>query len=81
LGDEEKLKADPVQHLFDVYVEINKLASEEGGKGEQIHEEAREFFKGMEDGVQENLVEWERFRSLSIEKYKETYARLNVHFD
>ena len=80
-GDEEKLKADPVQHLFDVYVEINKLASEEGGKGEQIHEEAREFFKGMEDGVQENLVEWERFRSLSIEKYKETYARLNVHFD
>lgn len=79
-GDEEKLKADPVQHLFDVYVEINKLASEEEG-GEAIHDEAREFFKGMEDGRPENLVEWARFRDLSIEKYKETYARLNVHFD
>ena len=80
-GDEQKLQENPVQHLFDVYVEINKLASEEGGKGEQIHEEAREFFKGMEDGKEENLLEWERFRNLSIEKYKETYARLNVHFD
>ncbi|WFD27128.1 arginine--tRNA ligase [Malassezia nana] len=79
-GDEEKLKADPVQHLFDVYVEINKLASEEEG-GEAIHDAAREFFKGMEDGRAENLVEWARFRDLSIEKYKETYARLNVHFD
>ena len=80
-GDEQKLQENPVQHLFDVYVEINKLASEEGGKGEQIHDEAREFFKGMEDGKEENLLEWERFRDLSIEKYKETYARLNVHFD
>ena len=80
-GDEKKLQENPVQHLFDVYVEINKLASEEGGKGEQIHDEAREFFKGMEDGKEENLLEWERFRNLSIEKYKETYARLNVHFD
>lgn len=80
-GDEAKLQADPVQHLFDVYVEINKLASEEGGAGEAIHDEAREFFKGMENGKPENLVEWARFRELSIEKYKETYARLNVHFD
>lgn len=80
-GNEQKLQENPVQHLFDVYVEINKLASEEGGKGEQIHDEAREFFKGMEDGKEENLLEWERFRNLSIEKYKETYARLNVHFD
>mgnify|MGYP001759616710 FL=1 len=80
-GDEAKLQADPVQHLFDVYVEINKLASEEGGQGEAIHDEAREFFKGMEDGKPENLVEWAWFRDLSIEKYKETYARLNVHFD
>ncbi|KAL4401224.1 arginyl-tRNA synthetase [Malassezia pachydermatis] len=79
-GDEAKLKADPVQHLFDVYVEINRLASE-GEEGEKIHEAAREFFKGMEEGKEENLTEWRRFRELSIEKYKETYARLNVHFD
>jgi arginyl-tRNA synthetase len=78
-GSDEELAKDAVQHLFHVYVKINQLA--EGPDGEKIHEEARAFFKGMEDGVQENLVEWDKFRSLSIEKYKETYERLNIHFD
>ena len=78
-GSDEELAKDAVQHLFHVYVKINQLA--EGPDGEKIHEEARAFFKGMEDGVPENLVEWEKFRNLSIEKYKETYERLNIHFD
>ena len=79
-GDEEKLKTDAVQHLFDVYVQINRLA-EDGEQGEKIHDEARAFFKGMEDGKPENLTEWEKFRSLSIQQYEKTYGRLNVHFD
>lgn len=79
-GNEEELKKDAVQHLFDVYVQINRLA-EEPGSGEAIHEEARRFFKGMEDGVPENLTEWEMFRNLSIKKYEETYQRLNIRFD
>lgn len=35
----------------------------------------------MEDGDEEALALWRRFRDLSIVKYKETYARLNVAFD
>jgi len=35
----------------------------------------------MEEGEKEAIDLWTRFRLLSIEKYKETYARLNVHFD
>jgi arginyl-tRNA synthetase len=35
----------------------------------------------MEDGDPEALKLWKRFRDLSIEKYKETYARLNIQFD
>lgn len=79
-GSEEELAKDAVQHLYNVYVQINRLA-EEGAEGEQIHEEARAFFKGMEEGRQENLVEWEKFRNLSIKQYEKTYERLNVHFD
>ncbi|WFD44422.1 arginine--tRNA ligase [Malassezia psittaci] len=79
-GDEEKLKTDAVKHLYDVYVQINRLA-EDGEDGEKIHEEARMFFKGMEDGKKENLLEWEKFRNISIEQYAKTYDRLNVHFD
>ncbi|WFC96019.1 arginine--tRNA ligase [Malassezia brasiliensis] len=79
-GSEEELKKDAVQHLYNVYVEINRLA-EDGAEGEKIHEEARAFFKGMEDGKEENLVEWAKFRDLSIQQYEKTYDRLNVHFD
>ena len=35
----------------------------------------------MEDGDAEAVGLWKHFRDLSIVKYKETYARLNVHFD
>lgn len=44
-------------------------------------EKARRYFKSMEDGDKDALALWSRFRDLSIEKYKETYARLNIDFD
>ncbi|EZF33202.1 arginine-tRNA ligase [Trichophyton interdigitale H6] len=44
-------------------------------------EKARRYFKSMEDGDEKALELWRRFRDLSIEKYKQTYARLNIDFD
>ncbi|KAH8198146.1 hypothetical protein TruAng_007679 [Truncatella angustata] len=44
-------------------------------------EQARRYFKQMSDGEPEALALWKRFRELSIEKYKQTYARLNIRFD
>ncbi|KAG0228560.1 hypothetical protein BGW41_003376 [Actinomortierella wolfii] len=76
-GSEEKLAEDPIKHLFDVYVKINALAKED----ESIHDEARAYFKKMEDGDESALALWERFRNLSIVKYKEVYKRLNIEFD
>lgn len=32
-------------------------------------------------GDAESLALWKKFRDLSIVKYRETYARLNIHFD
>ena len=46
-----------------------------------IDEQARKYFKRMVDSDQEAVDTWKRFRNLSIEKYKKTYARLNIHFD
>ncbi len=81
-GDEEALQRDPVNTLFNVYVRINTLASEEeDGRGERIHEEARGYFKAMEDGDAEALGLWQKFRDLSIKKYIEVYDRLNIQFD
>lgn len=61
-GSEEKLKADPIRHLFDVYVGINKDANPEEteenkqifpqlkAQGKLVHDAARTYFKRMEDG-------------------------------
>jgi arginyl-tRNA synthetase len=35
----------------------------------------------MEDGDEEALGLWRRFRDFSIRKLEKTYARLNIHFD
>ncbi|KAH7409926.1 hypothetical protein DE146DRAFT_686098 [Phaeosphaeria sp. MPI-PUGE-AT-0046c] len=48
---------------------------------EGIDEQARKYFKGMVDGEPKALGIWKRFRDLSIEKYKQTYARLNIRYD
>ncbi|KAF9357677.1 hypothetical protein BGX26_003307 [Mortierella sp. AD094] len=76
-GSEEKLLEDPIKHLFDVYVKINQDAKE----NEAVHDEARAYFKKMEDGDESALKIWTHFRDLSIVKYREIYARLNIAFD
>ncbi|KAJ3092046.1 hypothetical protein HK102_011252 [Quaeritorhiza haematococci] len=76
-GSREELEKDPIRHLFDVYVKINR----DKEANPEIDDEARAHFKKMEDGDPEAVAQWQEFRSLSIEKYKEIYGRLNVSFD
>ena len=109
-GSEEELLRDPINHLFNVYVQINKVVAEQEGPIKQLKEQinadkaqgkdvtelekeldekvensedekARKYFKNMEDGDKEALALWEKFRDLSIKKYKQIYARLNIDFD
>lgn len=76
-GDDAELEKDPIKHLFHIYVKINSDASENPA----VHDEARAYFKKMEQGDEEALALWSKFRNLSIVKYKDIYARLNVIFD
>lgn len=46
-----------------------------------VDEKARRYFKRMTEGETVALGIWKRFRDLSIEKYKKTYARLNIRYD
>jgi arginyl-tRNA synthetase len=65
-GSEEKLKADPIQHLYEVYVKVNKVKAEENEKLAEEHAakggegyappgpttiESRAVFRAMEDGA------------------------------
>ena len=50
-------------------------------EAKSTNEKARAYFKRLENGDPDAYGLWERFRDLSISKYKQTYARLNIHFD
>ncbi|KAI3404696.1 SYR1 [Candida oxycetoniae] len=58
-------------------------ASEQDEKKIQspTNEKAKQFFRKMEDGDEQALKLWQRFRELSIKKYIDTYARLNIRYD
>lgn len=97
-GNEQSLKEDPINHLYEIYVKINKDKETEleqikqlEGAGEKeealklkddgLDEKARRYFKAMTENDPKAIEQWTRFRDLSIKRYKETYARLNIRFD
>ncbi|KFP08988.1 hypothetical protein Z169_10480, partial [Egretta garzetta] len=75
-GDKEKLQSSPLQHLFEVYVKINKEAEDETTK-----KLAKDFFRKLEEHDEQTLSLWKQFRDFSIEEYIRIYKRLGVHFD
>ncbi|OXB73777.1 UNVERIFIED_CONTAM: hypothetical protein H355_007372 [Colinus virginianus] len=75
-GDKEKLKSSPLQHLFEVYVQINKAAADENTK-----RLAKDFFRKLEEHDEQALSLWKEFRGFSIKEYTRIYKRLGVHFD
>ncbi|XP_004860291.1 probable arginine--tRNA ligase, mitochondrial isoform X3 [Heterocephalus glaber] len=76
-GYEEKLQSNPLQHLFEVYVQVNKEAADD----KNIAKLAREFFQRLELGDMQALSLWQRFRDLSIKEYSQIYKRLGIYFD
>jgi arginyl-tRNA synthetase len=50
-------------------------------RDESVDERARRYFKRMCHGEGEELALWKRFREESIQRYKETFARLNINYD
>jgi len=76
-GSQEELEKDAIKHLYNVYVKINAEAEQ----NPEIKAEAAGWFKRMEDGDEAALSNWRVWRALSVRKYEEEYARLNVHFD
>ncbi|KAI8148854.1 arginyl-tRNA synthetase [Fennellomyces sp. T-0311] len=76
-GNQEKLKDDPIRHLYDVYVKINQDAK----KDPAIDKLANAYFKRMEQGDADALRQWKAFRKMSIESYAAIYKRLGIVFD
>lgn len=76
-GCEEKLEKNPLQHLFEVYVRVNKEADQD----EVMRQAAREFFRQLEQRESKAVSLWKRFRDITVDEYRHVYKRLGVHFD
>lgn len=76
-GDKAAVEADPIAELLKLYVRINAEAEENPA----LDEEARQWFKKLEDGDQEALSLWQWFRDESLVEFNRIYEKLGVTFD
>ena len=76
-GDDKELKKHPITHLFNIYVKFH----EEAKIRPELEDEARVWFKRLEDGDKEALTLWELFKTLSLEEFRRYYRELDIKFD
>jgi arginyl-tRNA synthetase len=76
-GEDERLAEDPITYLYELYVKFHREAE----ANPSLEEEARAWFKRLEDGDKQAYKLWQRFRDLSLTEFKRVYAILNVSFD
>ncbi|XP_038123542.1 probable arginine--tRNA ligase, mitochondrial [Cyprinodon tularosa] len=76
-GCTEKLKENPLQHLFEIYVQTNKEAEQ----NEDIKRAAKDFFRQLEQHESQAMSLWQQFREITVNEYKHIYKRLGIHFD
>lgn len=77
LGSQEKLKENALQHLFEVYVQVNREAEHD----ESLRSDAAEFYRCLEQHDEQALLLWKQFREITVQEYRRIYQRLGVHFD
>ncbi len=76
-GDDAVIEKDPINELLKIYVKFH----EEAEKKPELEEEAREYFKRLEEGDEEATALWQHFRDLSLVEFKRVYDMLGVSFD
>ncbi len=75
--DEEALEKEPINELLRIYVKFH----EEAEKDPSLEDEARMHFKKLEDGSEEEVALWKRFKDLSLKEFEKVYDMLGVKFD
>jgi arginyl-tRNA synthetase len=76
-GDEKEFIKDPIATLYDLYVRFHR----EEELDPKLEEEARLWFKRLEDGDEEASALWTKFRQYSLEEFNRVYQMLGIEFD
>lgn len=76
-GSEEKVKAEPISELLRLYVQFHEEAENDAA----LEDEARAWFKKLEENDEEAVELWKWFRSESLKEFNKIYDMLEVSFD
>ncbi len=76
-GDEKALKETPIKELLRIYVKFH----EEEKLHPELTQDARDNFKRLEAGAEEETALWSEFRELSLKEFAIIYDRMGVSFD
>lgn len=76
-GNETDLTTHAIQTLYDLYVRFHSEVETQP----ELEDEARGWFKRLEDGDPEARAIWQRFRDLSLQEFARIYERLGITFD
>jgi len=76
-GSAEAVKEQPINELLRLYVQFH----EEAETQPELEDEARAWFKKLEEGDQEATELWKWFRAESLKEFNKIYSMLEVSFD
>lgn len=76
-GSETSVQENPIPVLLDLYVKFH----EEADENDALNQEARAWFKKLEDGDKEATALWQWFRDESLKAFSKIYDLLDVSFD
>lgn len=76
-GDKQTIENEGVPALQNIYVKFNKAAEE----NPVLLDEARGYFKQLEQGNPEIIELWKWFKDISLKEFDRIYDMLDVEFD
>ncbi len=76
-GDKTNVEKNPIEELLALYVRFHKEAELDP----KLDEEAREWFKRLEEGNKEAVALWKWFANVSMKEFGKLYKRLGIGFD
>ncbi|MEZ5359197.1 MAG: arginine--tRNA ligase [Candidatus Zixiibacteriota bacterium] len=76
-GDEERLKASPIDYLLELYVRFHKEEKEDA----ELANAGQSWFKRLEEGDDEAVRLWKLFKDFSLQEFSRVYDLLGITFD
>ncbi|MCJ8010702.1 arginine--tRNA ligase [Paenibacillus sp. KQZ6P-2] len=76
-GNDQALSENPIQESLQLYVRFHDEAVQDN----TLEQEARDWFRKLEEGDEEARKLWAYFVEVSMKEFDRMYERLGVHFD